>query len=95
MAGAASTVLTTLVATLIQLQVSPELRGRVMSLYTVTLIGIPSLAGLGATALAERSNGSAPRAVLVGGMALVVAMAILGRAILRAGRESVPDEQET
>ena len=46
-----------------------------MSLYTVTLIGVPSLAALGAAYLAARSNWSAPKAVLAGGVTLVAAMA--------------------
>lgn len=52
-AGVASTVFTTMIATLIQLEVPGELRGRVMSLYAVTLIGLPSLGALGVAALAK------------------------------------------
>jgi MFS family permease len=59
--GVATTVFTTLIATLIQLRVPGELRGRVMSLYAVTLIGLPSLGALGlasvAAALAGRGAG--------------------------------------
>jgi hypothetical protein len=45
-AGFASTVFSTIIATFIQLSVPNELRGHVMSLYTVTLIGLPSLGAL-------------------------------------------------
>ena len=87
LAGAASTVLSTLVATLIQLRVPPELRGRVMSLYTLTLIGVPSLAALGVSLLAERPSWDAPRAIFASGMALVVVMVLTAHRVLRAGRE--------
>lgn len=50
--GVASTVFTTMIATVIQLRVPGELRGRVMSLYAVTLIGLPSLGALGVAAVA-------------------------------------------
>ena len=55
----ALTVFTTLIATLIQLEVSGELRGRVMSLYAATLIGLPSLGSLGVAALAKALGGAA------------------------------------
>jgi MFS family permease len=58
-AGIASTVFTTMIATLIQLEVPGELRGRVMSLYAVTLIGLPSLGTLGVAALATALGGTA------------------------------------
>ena len=87
--GVASTVLSTLVATLIQLSVPQELRGRVMSLFTVTLIGLPSLAALGVSLLAEQSNWNAPKAVFAGGATLVVAIVLLSRPLLRAGQEPV------
>lgn len=93
LAGAASTVLSTLVATLIQLRVPAELRGRVMSLFTVTLIGAPSLAALGASLLADQSSWSAPGAIFASGMALVAAMLLLARTVLRAGREPAPAEE--
>ncbi|KPV47970.1 hypothetical protein SE17_40595, partial [Kouleothrix aurantiaca] len=51
--GIASTVFTTLIATVIQLRVPGELRGRVMSLYAITLIGLPSLGALGVAAVAH------------------------------------------
>ncbi len=51
--GIASTVFTTMIATVIQLRVPGELRGRVMSLYAITLIGLPSLGALGIATLAQ------------------------------------------
>ena len=87
--GAASTVLSTMVATLIQLRVPGELRGRVMSLYTVMLIGIPSLAALGGSLLTEQPQWNAPRAILTGGAALCVVMVVLARVVLRAGHVEV------
>lgn len=51
--GCASTVFTTMIATVIQLRVPGELRGRVMSLYAITLIGLPSLGALGVAAAAH------------------------------------------
>ena len=58
-AGVAATVFTTMIATLIQLAVPGELRGRVMSLYAVTLIGLPALGSLGVAALAKALGGAA------------------------------------
>jgi MFS family permease len=51
--GVSSTVFTTMIATVIQLSVPGELRGRVISLYAITLIGLPSLGALGVAALAR------------------------------------------
>jgi MFS family permease len=77
--GIASTVLSTIIATFIQLAVPNELRGRVMSLYTVTLIGIPSLGALGTGALAASLGGvyGAPRAVMLGALALAVILVLV------------------
>jgi len=44
--GIIGTVATTMIATMLQLLVPSHLRGRVMSLHAVTLIGVPSLGGL-------------------------------------------------
>jgi MFS family permease len=51
--GIAATVFSTMIATMIQLRVPGALRGRVMSLYAITLIGLPSLGALGIAALAH------------------------------------------
>ena len=70
--GITSTVLATIISTFIQFAVPNELRGRIMSLYTVTLIGLPSLGALGTGALAEWLGGTqgAPRAVLLAAAAM-------------------------
>jgi MFS family permease len=57
--GIASTVFTTMIATVIQLRVPGELRGRVISLYAITLIGLPSLGALGVAALARALSAGA------------------------------------
>jgi MFS family permease len=75
-AGVASTVFSTIISTFIQFEVPNELRGRVMSLYTVTLIGLPSLGALGSGALADLLGGvqGAPRAVLLGSAAMAIVL---------------------
>ncbi|MFN8481799.1 MAG: MFS transporter [Anaerolineae bacterium] len=51
--SAASSVFGTMIATSLQLHVPNQLRGRVMSLYATTLIGLPSLGALAVAALAK------------------------------------------
>jgi MFS family permease len=51
--GISSTMFTTMIATVIQLRVPGELRGRVVSLYAITLIGLPSLGALGVARVAQ------------------------------------------
>lgn len=74
LAGITSTVFSTIISTFIQLSVPSEMRGRMMSLYTVTLIGLPALGALGSGALAEWLGGveGAPKAVLLGAIALLI-----------------------
>lgn len=71
-AGVTSTIFGTIIATFIQVVTPNELRGRVMSLYAITLIGLPSLGSLGSGAVAELLGGipGAPRAVLIGAVIL-------------------------
>ncbi len=75
-AGATTTIFGTLIATFIQLATPNDLRGRVMSLYAITLIGVPSLGALGSGATAEWLGGiqGAPRAVLGGAAILGVVL---------------------
>ncbi len=75
-AGVTSTVFGTIIATFIQIATPNELRGRVMSLYAITLIGLPSLGSLGSGAGAEWLGGiqGAPRAVLIGAAILGVVL---------------------
>ena len=65
--GVTSTVFITIIATYIQVMTPNEMRGRVMSYYTVTLIGLPALGALGSGAVAEWMGGidGAPHAVLI------------------------------
>lgn len=69
-AGITATVFGTLTTTFIQVASPDEMRGRVMSLYAITLIGLPSLGALGSGAGAEMLGGiqGAPRAVLIGAL---------------------------
>jgi MFS family permease len=78
-AGITSTVFSTIISTFIQFSVPNEFRGRVMSLYAVTLIGLPSLGALGSGALAEWLGGvqGAPRAVLLGAVLLVITLVLI------------------
>ncbi len=79
LAGATSTVFSTIISTFIQFEVPNELRGRVMALYTVTLIGLPSLGALGSGALADWLGGiqGAPRAVLLAAVAMAVVLILV------------------
>jgi MFS family permease len=52
-AGLLGTVASALTATMLQLQAPPMLRGRVMSYYTLTLIGVPALGTLLLGAVAD------------------------------------------
>jgi MFS family permease len=72
--GVLVTVFGTIIATFIQIASPKEIRGRVMSLYSITLIGLPSLGALGSGALAQYLGGvsGAPRAVLLGALILGV-----------------------
>jgi MFS family permease len=85
-AGLSSTVMGTLIGTFIQIETPNELRGRVMSLYTITLIGLPALGALVVGALAEALGGAAgtSRAVLIGAGIFAVLLAISAPTISRA-----------
>jgi MFS family permease len=78
LSGVAATVFGTIIATFIQVRVPNELRGRIMSLYTITLIGLPSLGALGSGAVAQALGGvsGAPRAVAIGGVIVGVILAV-------------------
>jgi MFS family permease len=77
-AGILATVNGTMIATYIQVMAPREIRGRVMSLYSITLIGLPALGSLGSGAVAQLLGGisGSPRAVLLGaGIVLLVVAA--------------------
>jgi MFS family permease len=77
--GVLATVFGTINATFIQVATPNELRGRVMSLYAITLIGLPSLGALGSGASADLLGGiaGAPRAVLIGAVILGVVLILV------------------
>ena len=84
-AGITSTVFSTIISTFIQFSVSNEMRGRLMSLYTVTLIGLPSLGALGSGSLAEWLGGvqGAPRAVMLCAVVLGILTLALAPAFVK------------
>src|SRR5262245_48080843 len=116
--GIAATVFSTMIATMIQLRVPGELRGRVMSLYAITLIGLPSLGALGVAALANTlgaegpsawsrvllvlldalgvnaltsqlgAAAGAPRAIIVGALALTLVLVVTAPLFVREGAAS-------
>jgi MFS family permease len=77
--GVTSTLFATIIATFIQVMIPNEMRGRVMSYYTVTLIGLPSLGALGSGAVAEWLGGlnGAPRAVLIAAILLGIILVFI------------------
>ena len=79
-AGLANTAFSAALATLLQLSAPGSLRGRVMSLYTITIIGLSSLGGLLSGFLAEHLG--APLAVRLGAGALALLTLLLARRVL-------------
>jgi MFS family permease len=95
LSGLTSTVFGTIIATFLQLEAPNELRGRVLSLYSITLIGLPSLGALASGALAEGLGGlsGAPYAVLLGGLMALAIVILLGRFFwLREMKTAVGEE---
>jgi MFS family permease len=78
LAGVLSTIFGTIIATFIQMAAPKELRGRLMSLYAITLIGLPSLGALASGAIAEKLGGlqGAPRAVALGAVILIIILVV-------------------
>jgi MFS family permease len=81
MTGAFSTLLAANMATVIQLQAPPRLRGRLMSIYMLTLVGIPAFGTMISGAIAN-AVGVRPTVV---GAALIMMIGVL--AIFRRNRE--------
>jgi MFS family permease len=79
--GGAAAVFTTMCSTVIQLRVPPTLRGRVMSLYVITLIGLPSLGSLSLAFLARHAG--APIAVRAGAIIFLACVIAVARPIMR------------
>jgi MFS family permease len=95
LSGLTSTVFGTIIATFLQLEAPSELRGRVLSLYSITLIGLPSLGALASGAVAEWLGGlsGAPHAVLLGGVIALAILLLLGRFFwLREMKTAVGEE---
>ncbi len=94
LAGIMSTVFGTIIATFLQTSSPNEMRGRVMSLYAITLIGLPSLGSLGSGAFAEALGGvtGAPKAVLLGAVILAVVLAGVAPFFWRRGPTPVRQE---
>jgi MFS family permease len=90
-AGVAATVFTTLISTQLQITSPHELRGRVMSLYAITLIGLPSLGALAVGAMAESLGGlqGAPEAVVIGAVILGVGVLVATPMLIRRDRRSL------
>ena len=80
--GVMSTAFTTMIATIIQLRVPGPLRGRVISLYVSTLIGLPSLGALGIAAVSKLVG--VPRAIAFGALIVFVALLIAAPRYWRA-----------
>ena len=85
-AGVSSTVFGAIAGTFIQIETPAQLRGRVMSFYSITLIGLPSMGVLGVGALAEWLGGAqgTPRAVLYGALVLAAILLVTAPRMLRA-----------
>jgi MFS family permease len=84
-AGAMASVFTTLISTQLQVTTPNELRGRVMSMYAITLIGLPSLGALAIAVLAEQLGGlqGASEAVLLGGVLMGLALLVAAPGLWR------------
>ena len=78
--GVASQVTATVINTALQLIVPRPLRGRVLSFYTITMIGLASLGALGTGIVAE---GTGPAFAVAGAAVLMAAAAVLIAPALR------------
>jgi MFS family permease len=90
--GIAFTVFGTIIATFIQIAVPNELRGRVMSLYSITLIGFPAFGAMVSGSVAELLGGisGAPRAVLIGGIVVAVILILAAPSFWKSEVEAEP-----
>lgn len=82
-AGVLNSLFGTSIATLIQTNAPGRLRGRAMSVYTVTIIGIPSLGAMGTASVAELLGPRSSVALAAGLLALVSSWLILRSTTLR------------
>ncbi len=74
--------------TIVQTIVDDDKRGRVMSLYTMSFLGVAPLGALTAGALAARIG--APHTLLVGGICCVLGALAFSRLLARFRREIRP-----
>lgn len=87
--GVAVLTFTTTANSTVQLSIDSSMRGRVMGLYMLLFLGGKPLGGLVSGWLAEVFGGRAP--LLVGGLAVLVA-AVVGAAVVAAGRRRLPHQ---
>lgn len=87
LAGLASTAFGAAIGTMLQFATPGPLRGRVMSLYTIAVIGGPSLGGLLGGALAQVTN--AQLTVALGVVLLAVATLALARPVAKPLPEAI------
>jgi MFS family permease len=88
-AGAAGTAFAITGNSTLQLHAAPELRGRVMALYTVVFIGSTPIGGPIAGVVGEHLG---PRVGLVGGAVLALVAGLAAMSSLRRGLEQVDAE---
>jgi MFS family permease len=93
--GTSATVFGAIISTLIQTTVPNRLRGRVMSMYAITLIGIPSFGAIIAGSVAEMFGGisGAPDAVLSGGIVVGVVVLIAAPGFWNKSAEPVREPE--
>ena len=77
------------IATLLQTNAGGRMRGRVMSLYTITIIGVPSLGALGTASVAE-AFGARHSVGIAAGLLAVLSLGLLvgGRTVRSAGERA-------
>lgn len=85
-AGILNSLFGTSIATLIQANAPGRLRGRAMSVYTITVIGVPSLGAMGTASVAEWLGPRTSVGLAAGLLALVSVWLLLQAPVLREAR---------
>lgn len=85
-AGILNSLFGTSIATLIQANAPGRLRGRAMSVYTITVIGVPSLGAMGTASVAELLGPRTSVGLAAGLLALVSVWLLLQAPVLREAR---------
>jgi len=84
--GVLNSLFGTSIATLIQTNAPGKLRGRAMSVYTITVIGIPSLGAMGTASIAEAVGARNAVGIAAAALALVtLALLFSSRRLREAG----------